>query len=167
MDHLTIATRLAAAAEVIRSLVEDISAEEARWKPAPKKWSILEVVSHLADEERDDFRKRLDLTLHHPGEEWPPIDPEGWVVDRRYDERDFGAALEGFLDERRRSVAWLRALEAPAWTNAYENRRFTLSAGDLLHSWLAHDLQHIRQLVRLRYERLKNDAEPFSVDYAG
>ena len=41
------------------------------------------------------------------------------------------------------------------------------SAGDLLASWLAHDLLHVRQLARLHWQYLTAAAKPFQTDYAG
>ena len=55
---------LAQGAETIQGLVAGVSAAEARVRPSPEAWSILEVVAHLLDEEREDFRPRLDLVLH-------------------------------------------------------------------------------------------------------
>jgi hypothetical protein len=155
-------------AEIIRGLVSGIPGAEARWKPSPEKWSILEVVNHLDDEEREDFRQRLDLVLHRPGEPWPGIDPQGWVTSRRYADRDPVESLDRFLRERERSVAWLDGLGAPAWDNRREHPiAGTLRAGDLLHSWLAHDFLHIRQIARLRYEYVSHLAAPYSTKYAG
>ena len=71
----------------ISALVAEVDTTQARWKPAPQEWSILEVIHHLYDEEREDFRLRLDLILHHPDVPWPPIDPEGWVTARRSSDR--------------------------------------------------------------------------------
>ena len=76
--------RMRANADVFDALTRGVSEEQARWKPASDQWSILEVVNHLADEEVEDFRHRLDLTLHRPGEPWPPIDPEVWARERQY-----------------------------------------------------------------------------------
>ena len=42
-----------------------------------------------------------------------------------------------------------------------------LSAGDMLTSWAAHDLLHLRQLVELRFAYLARQARPYSLDYAG
>ena len=39
---------------------------EARWKPDPESWSVLEVLNHLVDEEVLDFRRHLDHILHTP-----------------------------------------------------------------------------------------------------
>ena len=36
----------------IVSLLTGISEEQATWRPAPEKWSLLEIVNHLCDEER-------------------------------------------------------------------------------------------------------------------
>ncbi len=99
--------QLAAHAEAIAALVRPVDGEGARWKPSPEAWTILEVVCHLADEERDDFRTRVALTLQDPTLPWPPIDPGGWVTARDYASRDLGAALADFLAERERSLAWL------------------------------------------------------------
>ena len=160
--------RLAASAEVLRALVDPVDAEQARWKPAPDAWSILEVVNHLADEEAEDFRARLDLLLHHPGQPWPPIDPEGWVTARDYAGRGLAASLDRFLAERRRSLDWLAGLDAPDWERAYPHPRAgPLSAGSLLASWVAHDLLHVRQLARLHHQYTAARAHPHPVAYAG
>ena len=42
-----------------------------------------------------------------------------------------------------------------------------LRAGDLLAAWQAHDLLHVRQLTRLHYRFLEQQAEPFTLRYAG
>jgi hypothetical protein len=51
LDQL--AMHMAQDAERIRGLVGDVSDEQARWKPGPDQWSVLEVVNHLYDEERE------------------------------------------------------------------------------------------------------------------
>ena len=43
----------------LSALVQGLSAADARWKPADGAWSVLEVVTHLADEEVEDFRMRV------------------------------------------------------------------------------------------------------------
>ena len=63
-------------AEVIANLTKSVPLEQARWRPSPADWSILEVINHLYDEEREDFRQRLDLLLFQPEADWPPIDPQ-------------------------------------------------------------------------------------------
>jgi len=143
---------MALQAERIRVLVEGVSDEQARWKPDAASWSILEVVNHLYDEEREDFRVRLDLLLHQPEIVAPPIDPQAWVTARAYNERDRGESLGNFLAERRRSLDWLRGLGAPdvaaeivmPWGAVYH-------PGDMAAAWVSHDLLHLRQLVELHW----------------
>lgn len=155
-------------AQAISALVEYVDAEQAQWKPSADAWSILEVVNHLVDEEREDFRIRLDLLLHQPELDWPPIDPEGWVTARSYNSRDLATSLQQFQAERKKSVRWLAALTTPDWAQKKHHRIFPpISAGDLLASWLAHDLLHLRQLSELHYRYLEFQSKPYSPAYAG
>jgi hypothetical protein len=167
MDLDRLVSQMAHNAERIRALVQGVSEEQARWKPAPDAWSILEVVNHLDDEEREDFRARLDHVLHRQGLPWPEIDPQGWVTARHYNERELEASLEHFLSERKASLAWLRTLSAPDWAITYEAPWGPIRAGDVMASWVAHDLLHMRQLVKLHYLFTTAGLEPHSVAYAG
>lgn len=159
--------RLTASAEALTCLLRGISAEQARWKPSDQAWSLLEVVNHLYDEEREDFRTRLQLTLAQLGQAWTPIDPERWAVERGYNQRDLEPSLENFLHERRASVAWLRSLTQPDWQASYTHPRGTIRAGDLLAAWMAHDLLHIQQIVTLQHAYLALVAAPYGTEYAG
>jgi hypothetical protein len=168
MNAPSLIESLKESADAIAVLVASLPDDLARWRPPTGGWSVLEVICHLRDEEAEDFRRRLDLTLHRPEEDWPPIDPERWAKERRYGERSLAPEMEAFLEERRRSLAWLRGLASPDWSRVHSHPRFgSMAAGDLLAAWVAHDLLHLRQLSRLLYERLREVVHPFKVDYAG
>jgi hypothetical protein len=167
MDMESLSAKMAENATRIRALVRGVSGQQARWKPDPASWSILEVVNHLLDEERQDFRVRLDYTFHRPGEPWPPIDPEGWVTERQYNQTDLETSLDAFLAEREASLAWLKDLPAPNWQATYEAPWGPIPAGDLFASWVAHDLLHMRQLVELHWAYTTAELGPYRVDYAG
>ncbi len=158
---------LAHGARIWRELLIDIPEPEARAKLSPESWSILEVACHLLDEEREDFRQRLDIILRRPAEKWPPIDPVGWVTARQYSERDFTEVVAAFLAERARSLAWLQTLAAPDLDAECPAPWGVMKAGDMLASWVAHDTLHMRQIVELRRGRIVRIAEPYSVTYAG
>lgn len=152
----------------IQALAGDVSADQARWKPDAESWSILEVINHLYDEEREDFRRHLDQVLYHPGEDWAPIDPQGWVVARAYNQRDPLQSLRNFQSERQASLAWLRGLgQVDFRVSRPTPWRASLSAGDLLASWAGHDLLHLRQLVELERAYILSLSAPYSLDYAG
>ncbi len=167
MKWRRLADRLETSGGILVELFTGVDDGEARWKPAPERWSMLEVLAHLGDEEREDFRPRISSTLEDPAREWPPIDPEGWVVERRYNERDLAESLNVFRLERAASLEWLRELIDPDWSRAHEHPSLgVLRAGDLLAAWVAHDDLHIRQLSQLRVEYLDVLAAPYSTRYA-
>ena len=168
MDAPALIRTLARNADVIRTVLEATDPEAVRWKPTPKRWSALEVARHLADEEREDFRVRIDFTLHRPTEAWPPIDPEGWVTERRYNEGELEETIADFLRERKRSVEWLEGLDRPRWQTEHTHSQFgSMAAGTLLVSWVAHDALHLRQLARLQFLFTERLGSPYLSRYAG
>lgn len=154
-------------AAAIQALSRGISDEQARWKPAADSWSILEVINHLYDEEREDFRVRLDYILHRPGQPWPPIDPGGWVTSREYNQRDLDESLNNFLSEREKSLSWLPELASANWGTACPTPWGQITAGDMFAAWIAHDILHLRQLVELHWAYNLYKVKPYSVQYAG
>jgi hypothetical protein len=158
--------QLAANPAAIRALVGGFPSEALRWKPTSETWSPLEVINHLYDEEREDFRAHLQGVLHQPPLTWTPIAPQNWVSERRYNERDFETSLDNFLRERAQSLTWLGSLKNVDWQAAYELSWGRLTAGELLASWAAHDLLHLRQFNELRYAWLAHSSE-VELAYAG
>jgi hypothetical protein len=153
---------------VLTALCGALTSEQARWRARPDTWSLLEVVGHLEEEERRDFRPRLESTLRAPAEAWAPIDPLAWVREHAYQQRELVELLREFALERARSVLWLRELAAPDWDAAHEHPRLgRLRAGDLLTAWTVHDALHLRQVTRWTYERTLADAAPYEGAYAG
>lgn len=149
-------------------LVQNIGDEAASWKPPSQNWSILEIFCHLVDEETEDFRLRIQMTLEDNQVEWPSINPELWAVDRRYGEQDFQTVVADFRRERAASVTWLKSLDEPNWFETYEHPHLgKISAGDLLVSWVAHDQLHVRQIAKRRYEMINRDSGSFHFEYAG
>lgn len=168
MNAEALIRRMESFPDALQAAVAEVTSDEARRKPVSGAWSILEIVCHLVDEERDDFRTRLELTLRDPGAEWPAIDPEGWAVERRYLERDLTAMLTYFQSERKATVAWLRSLDKVDWTIAHIHPKFgPIAAGDLIAAWAAHDALHLRQIAKRLYELAGGDAPEFSTRYAG
>lgn len=169
MNFPALIARLESFADELPVVVAGISDADARLKPASGAWSILEIVCHLVDEEVDDFRTRLRLTLEdHPSKPWPPLDPEGVAVTRRYNEQDFAERVGTFVRERRSSIAWLRTISQPNWENAYHHPKWgPISAGMLMTGWAVHDMLHLRQIAKRRYELALRDGQPYPADYAG
>ena len=168
MNHQEIIAHLRVNYEVFNCLFQDMSDEQARWKPGKDRWSILEVINHLYDEEREDFKTRLGLILESPDAPWPPIDPERWVVERNYNEQNPSKSINNFLNERKESLLWLGGLRKPDWQSTHTHPKMgPMSAELILANWLAHDLFHIRQLNDLHFAWLKRTVVPVLLDYSG
>ncbi|MDF1514888.1 MAG: DinB family protein [Anaerolineae bacterium] len=167
MDPTRFIAQLEQNANIINTLLRNIAADQSRWKPATDRWSILEVVNHLYDEEREDFRLHLNIMLHTPAAPWPPIDPEGWITARQYNQREFIPSVQNFIAERQRSLAWLRSLPSPNWDNTVQAPWGIFHAGDMLASWVVHDQWHIQQLVQLIRDNTITAAAPYITTYAG
>lgn len=169
LDPHALRDRLARFPAVLRAVAFVPSAEDARWKPAPQHWSILEACWHLADEEREDFRPRAELTLRDPTLEWPKLDLDQVAQRRGYNQRDLQEALSMFAAARAENIAWLDGLAADVdWSRAKPHPSFgPMAAGMLLASWAAHDSLHLRQIAKRLHELAARDAGPYSVQYAG
>lgn len=168
MDAKILVTLLEKHAQAIEALTRGISTEQARWKPDADTWSVLEVINHLYDEEREDFRPRLDIILNRPAEPWAPIHPGAWVTERAYNGRDLETSVENFMDERAKSLVWLGRLEEPNWEASVPTpSRGEFRAGDMFASWVAHDVLHLRQLAELHHALVMREGQPFATEYAG
>lgn len=158
--------RLATFPRMLESLCSTLPIDDLRRKPSASDWSILEILCHLADEETSDFRPRVERTLG--GLPWDPIDPQGWAVERKYNEQSPAEVIARFAAERERSIAWLTSLEEPDWDAVHSHPKFgPIRAGDIMASWLAHDALHLRQIAKRLYELAQRDGHPHSTIYAG
>lgn len=167
MQFKTLYQELIQSTEMIQALLAGISQEEAQVKPSPGKWSILEVVCHLYDEEREDFREHLDFILHRQDEEWHSISPFAWVKLRKYNQQNFTKMKNKFFSEREKSLHWLKGLRKVDWETEYRNKSRRMTAGDMFSSWVAHDNLHVRQLVELRRQYVERITKPYKIGYAG
>jgi hypothetical protein len=167
MEFQTLYQELVNSTEMIRALIKDIDQRQAQVKPEAGSWSILEVICHLYDEEREDFRLHLEWVLNRPEEKWPSFDPQAWVKDRKYNQQDFNAMKAKFFRERRKTLAWLKTLNGANWKTKYKADWGTIMAGDMFTSWVAHDNLHIRQLVELQRARIERISKPYKIRYAG
>jgi hypothetical protein len=167
MDIIQIIHQLQKNRAVFRALLEHESEEVYVWKPGPDKWCLLEILCHLYDEEREDFRTRVLFTLEKPGRPLPPFNPLLWVTEREYMKQEYNEKLQAFLTERDESIQWLTSLKDPEWENTYEHPKLgPMSAALFLNCWLAHDYLHIRQINKNKYLYLRDHVHT-KLDYAG
>ncbi len=162
-------------AEAISALMRTIPEEQARWKPNDETWSMLEVMGHVYNEERLDFRKHLKEMFQNPPQGNPlGSDSGGWTPpwspfpkEELVSATNLQQALDRFLREREDSLAWLKGLKAADWNITSQAPWGPISAGDVLVSWVEHDFLHIRQVNELLYAWVEKQAAPYLVQYAG
>lgn len=145
MNYLAIVNQLSKNKAVFKDLLLVVDEDMVLWKPTSEKWCLLEVVCHLYDEEREDFRARTQHVIETPTAPLPSINPQGWVSLRNYIGQDYNKKLIHFLNEREESIQWLKSLKNPNWQNAYKHSKFgDMTAQMFLYNWLAHDYFHTR-----------------------
>lgn len=126
-----------------------ISQQDLRRPEAPGKWSVVEVVQHLADSELVfGFRARMILS-----EDRPPLqgyDQDRWASLFRYREVSLESALAQLGVLRAANLALLRGL-GPAELErvGIHSERGPESLGHLMKLMAAHDLVHRRQIERV------------------
>lgn len=165
--HTYIIKELDSNRKVFENLLELVPEEMILWKGNSNRWSLLEIVCHLYDEEKEDFGARVRSVLKDPKKSFSPINPEGWVEERNYIEQEYDEVLYKFLKERETSIEYLGALKNSPWKNVHKHPSLgDMSAELFLANWLAHDHLHIRQIVKLKYDFLKDVSEQ-DLSYAG
>ena len=167
MEFQTLYQEFLGSTAILHSLLNGLSPQDTRLKPDPEFWSILEVLCHLYDEDREDFRTHLDLILNRPSESWPTIDPQTWVKVRNYNEQNFGEMKDKFFAQRAECLGWLKGLRGRDWGTKYVSQYGEMLAGEMFCSWIAHDNLHMRQLVELRRMLIEKVTSPYSIEYAG
>lgn len=153
--------------QVFNNLFKNENEKMFLWKQTPEKLCLLEILCHLYDEERKDFRFRTRWVLEKPNQIPPPFNPIDWVTDHDYMGQEFDEMLGKFLNERESSISWLRSLENVNWNNSFEHPKLgKMTAEYFLNNWLAHDYLHIRQITKLKFDYF-NDQFGQDLNYAG
>lgn len=164
-DELPCLDLLEATPAILRGLMSEISEEDARWKPAPDRFSIAEVLSHLSHSEWHCYRERLDRFL---AEDMPQFEPDdaGMYLDL-YRDADPEEDFAHFEDLRETNLERLRALPADAGARrALHHAAGEITLSQMLHEWALHDLGHVRQIAELvRARRYLAGAGPLGADY--
>lgn len=143
------------------------SLELMRDREADTKWSPLEILAHLRDEEVLDFRARAKCAIDG-GELELNVDPETWVTEKRYNEMDPGAVYLDWAAERAASVRWLETLTPSDLEASVEYPDFgTIRAGDFIAAWRMHDLLHLKQLAHAMAVLTARRLSEWKVGYAG
>ena len=156
---------LEATPDILRGLMCELEDEDARWKPAPDRFSIGEVLAHLSHSEGHCYRMRVDRFLEEDCPEFEPDDAQMWLD--RYRDADPEDAFDHFEDQRETNVEFLRDLPVEAGDRkAFHSEAGEITLAQMLHEWALHDLGHIRQIAELvRARKYLAGAGPLGASY--
>ena len=139
----------AATPKKLERLLGRATASKLRKRPAPGKWSIAEIVAHLADTEIVGAW-RMRLILGAPGSPVTAFDQDSWVTALHYDKRDPRKAMEQFRVVRETNLALLKTLTPEQWKHfGLHSERGEESIEHIVRMFAGHDLNHIAQIERI------------------
>jgi hypothetical protein len=145
--------------QVLETMLGGIAPDVLRWKPNPDRWSISEVLSHLADcEDCLSERVRRFVLEETPAlkEYAPPA--EGFSAGTPQEH------LSRFASTRKELVQFLRTLPPDIGARTAQHSQIGLiTLEQMLNEWASHDLGHIRQIAELyRARAFHPNAGPFA-----
>src|SRR5580692_3056971 len=139
----------AATAKKLERLIKGVPMSKLRKRPAPDKWSVSEIVAHLADAEIvGGFRMRLILGA--PGTPVAAFDQDAWVTTGHYAKRDPRKSVEQFRAIREANLALLKSLTPDQWKHyGIHAERGQETIEHIVRMFAGHDLNHLQQIERI------------------
>jgi hypothetical protein len=136
---------------ILRAQLLDLPAPWVEATEGPGTWSPFDVVGHLIHGERTDWMPRVEHMLRHgDAVAFPAFDREAMFTASRG--LSLGELLDTFARLRAESVDRLVALKLIPADLGRRGRHPELGAvtlGQHLSTWVAHDLSHLAQIVRV------------------
>jgi len=134
---------------LLETLLRDLPQELLHWKPAPDRWSIAEVLGHMADiEQIYADRTRRMVTEETPA--LPKFDPTTTVVTGDYTRGHAEENFAVFIKARRATAVLLRSIPPDSAERAATHSELgSITLGQMLNEWASHDLGHLRQIAEL------------------
>lgn len=135
--------------QLLTEALQTFPKEMWKWKPAPEKWSIHEIIIHIADSEANSYVRCRRLAAE-PGSGVYGYDENKWAVQLNYHQQSTDDALELFKWLRKLSYDLLKTISKEKWNTAYvqhsESGQVTFI--EWLKTYEEHVPVHIRQMQR-------------------
>ena len=120
----------------------------AGWKPTPDEWSANECVGHLIEADRRGFAGRIRRILAEDGVVEVGWDQRAVAAARQDWDRPVADVIAEFTAGRDDGIALVESLPPAALARtAVHSAVGRVTVSDLLHEWVFHDRNHIRQLL--------------------
>jgi hypothetical protein len=131
----------------LREFLDSLGDSRVNQSPAPEKWSVREILCHLADCEIV-FAYRLRQTLAEPHHMIQPFDQDLWA--RNYTAYDAQSALAVFTAVRDFNTKLIASLPSEAFSKSVSHpERGTMTFQTIVETMGGHDLNHIAQIEKI------------------
>jgi hypothetical protein len=142
-DHMDV---LGSTANKLAALVNGITTDTLTRRPVPDKWSIAEILAHLAESEMV-FAYRLRLVLGNSGTEIQAFDQNVWHDNAGYLNADVPNALKLFETLRASNTALLKSLKKEQWNHyGMHQERGKETVTRIVEMFAGHDVNHTMQI---------------------
>jgi len=139
----------AAAPKKIERLLKGAASSKLRKRPAPGKWSVAEILAHLADTELV-VGYRIRTILGAPGTPIPAFDQDAWAATMRYEKRDPRKSFARFCALRENNLALLKTLTPEQWEHhGMHAERGKETVAHIARMMAGHDINHLSQIERI------------------
>lgn len=145
-ERQTALATYARAHDDVRTLLATVPAEALHFRPGAGRWTIHEILIHLADSEANAF-VRCRRILAEPGSGVLAYDQDKWTAGLNYEHQSADDSLELFRWMRITTTAVLRMQPDVAWERTVEHSEHgTMNLDDWLLTYADHIPGHIRQI---------------------
>lgn len=136
--------------EILATTTTGAAGAELDFKAAPEKWSVRQIVCHLADSEMyAAMRFRRVIAESNPTIEW--YDEQAWAENLDYGRRKISQGVETFRNARGETYELIKGLPAEAWSRPYVHSRYGPNTlGGLLKIYTEHLENHVTQIRAAR-----------------
>jgi hypothetical protein len=136
----------AGTAKKLERLMRGVPASRLRKRPAPEKWSVGEILAHLADAEIV-TGWRLRQILGAPGTPIQAFDQDSWVAAGHYEKRDPRKSAEQFRVLREANLSLLKSLSPEQWKHhGMHAERGLETIEHIVRMMAGHDVNHTKQV---------------------
>ena len=133
----------------LKKLTRGLTARQLTWRPEPGKWSIAEILAHLADTEIV-ASWRMRSVIGENGITIQPFDQDAWASVFQYGKRDARWSLEVFHVLRDNNLALLKEIPRETWNNyGMHLERGKETVAHLTRMFAGHDTNHALQIERI------------------
>lgn len=130
-------------------LLNGVSDEQAHFKYAPEKWSIKEVLGHLADAERI-MAYRLLTIARGDSVSLPGFEENEYVQNAHFNRQSIKDLLGNLHSVRQSTIHLLKSLEEETWLRKGDANHSVVSVRALAYIIAGHEIHH-RQILKERY----------------